>query len=182
MIILTDQIKYLKSKILTTNKKYKISKNEIKSLNLEIKQIRDEKKYEEELSKINIQLNFLQTINDNIIKHSSSANNHEIKLNNNILPEDKEKSVLIFLKKEYIILSLKTKLHSTLIENKQLRDKIIEIAEINNKENLNNMTDLEKLEHNSLRITLNLLMEEKKRMENENSILTSDFYNNLSET
>ncbi len=63
-----------------------------------------------------------------------------------------------------------------------MREKIIQISELLATNELNKCTNLENADISQLKEFLNLLREEKKRLENEVSNLRSDCYSTLSES
>ena len=77
-------------------------------------------------------------------------------------------------------MSLKAKIHSMEFENKNLREKILEISEKHLEENLDRENEFQSLNYNHFKKMINLMKDEKKRLVNELSILNSEYYSNLS--
>ncbi len=69
---------------------------------------------------------------------------------------------------------------SNIEENNKLKTKINEILNNNNRQNLAN-NEKDKKDISGINYHIKLLLEEKKRLEVEIQLLSSDFYKNLSE-
>jgi hypothetical protein len=75
---------------------------------------------------------------------------------------------------------LKNTNKSNIEENNKLKTKINEILNNNNRQNLAN-NEKDKKDISGINYHIKLLLEEKKRLEVEIQLLSSDFYKNLSE-
>lgn len=174
--VILNQILYSKANNDSFIKKNKSLEEENNILKFENKRLYEEKKYEENLNNIMNQLSLLPIINENLNKNLSSNKTDRLASN------DIYSSVNIKLIKDINLTNLKSKIQSLEIDNNLIRDKLLEISEKLAANQNNKGSLIEESEIYQMKEFLNLLKDERKRLENEVSNIRSDYYSSLSES